>query len=114
MMKCDNCGKSVEKAWVTHEFSEGGYLECQNCIDKKKIAMKKAVDFLKELMFNSDNEREYLIAQIAMKRYAAMKVDEQRKLLHEAISSRVSFHDENEKANFVIEVMKEAEYPIFD
>lgn len=70
-------------------------------------------EILNDLMFDTSNEREYLIAKIAMMKYAKEKVEEQRRLLHKAINSRCSFDDESEQSNFVIEVMNSANYPDF-
>lgn len=47
----------------------------------------------------------------AMKEFAKQKCEEQRKLLHDTLTKLVSFDTENENADFVIDVMKQTEYP---
>ena len=34
---CDTCGFTKDEVFVTEYFMEGGFRQCQNCIDKSKI-----------------------------------------------------------------------------
>ena len=64
--------------------------------------------------WKAEEQDDYIEAQKELKKndnHVKMMLDEQRKIMHDRLEELVNFEDENEKANFIIDVMKDLPYP---